>query len=35
MKLLFALFFVVTLSAAAQPYEVPQVPHKLNFAGIT
>lgn len=35
MKLLFALFFVVTFSAAAQPYEVPQVPHKLNFAGIT
>lgn len=35
MKLIHALFFVVTLSAAAQPYEVPQVPHKLNFAGIT
>lgn len=30
-----ALFFVVSLSTAAQPYEVPQVPHKLNFAGIT
>lgn len=35
MKSLTALFFVVALSAAAQPYEVPQVPHKLNFAGIT
>ena len=35
MKLIQALFFVVTISAAAQPYEVPQVPHKLNFAGIT
>lgn len=35
MKILTALFFVVALSTAAQPYEVPQVPHKLNFAGIT
>ncbi|GCC52897.1 hypothetical protein SanaruYs_31370 [Chryseotalea sanaruensis] len=35
MKILTALFFVVALSAAAQPYEVPQVPHKLNVAGIT
>lgn len=35
MKSLTALFFVVAISAAAQPYEVPQVPHKLNFAGIT
>lgn len=36
MKLVYALFFVITLSAAvAQPYTVPQVPHKLNFAGIT
>jgi membrane-bound lytic murein transglycosylase D len=35
MRMLTALFFVVGLSAAAQPYEVPQVPHKLNFAGIT
>lgn len=35
MKSLTALFFVVAMSAAAQPYEVPQVPHKLNFAGIT
>jgi membrane-bound lytic murein transglycosylase D len=35
MKLTVALFFVVAFSAAAQPYEVPQVPHKLNFAGIS
>ncbi len=35
MKTLTALFFVVAMSAIAQPYEVPQVPHKLNFAGIT
>lgn len=35
MKLTVALFFVVAFSAAAQPYEVPQVPHKMNFAGIS
>jgi membrane-bound lytic murein transglycosylase D len=34
MKFLPALFFVATM-AAAQPYQVPQVPHKMNFAGIT
>ncbi len=32
MRLLLALFFATTLVAAAQP---PQVPHKMNFAGIT
>ena len=32
MRLLFALFFATPLMAAAQP---PQVPHKMNFAGIT
>ncbi len=35
MRFLIALFFTASLSAAAQPYEVPQVPHKINFAGIT
>lgn len=35
MKLIVALFFVVSFSAAAQPYQVPQVPHKMNFAGIS
>src|SRR6187401_3296882 len=32
MRLLLALFFATILKAAAQP---PQVPHKMNFAGIT
>ncbi len=32
MRLLLALFFATPLLAAAQP---PQVPHKMNFAGIT
>ncbi len=32
MRLILALFFATTLLAAAQP---PQVPHKINFAGIT
>src|SRR5688572_2624896 len=32
MKIFAALFFAVTLPAAAQP---PQVPHKMEFAGIT
>jgi membrane-bound lytic murein transglycosylase D len=32
MRLFLALFFATPLWAAAQP---PQVPHKMNFAGIT
>src|SRR6187549_3311839 len=32
MRLFLALFFATVLKAAAQP---PQVPHKMNFAGIT
>lgn len=35
MKLGIVLFFAVTFQSLAQPYEVPQVPHKMNFAGIT
>jgi membrane-bound lytic murein transglycosylase D len=34
MRFFFALFFAVSFSATAQPYSVPQVPHKMNFAGI-
>ena len=32
MRIFTALFFAVTISAAAQ---IPQVPHKMSFAGMT
>jgi membrane-bound lytic murein transglycosylase D len=35
MRIVYALFFAGFFPVAAQPYAVPQVPHKLNFAGIT
>lgn len=35
MRLLFALFFAVSYTVAAQTTPTPQVPHKMAFAGIT
>ena len=35
MRLLFALFFAVSYTVAAQTTPAPQVPHKMAFAGIT
>jgi membrane-bound lytic murein transglycosylase D len=35
MRLLPIIFSLAILRLSAQPYDVPQVPHKMNFAGIT